>query len=380
MLNLNIDILSEIYTTTLTFFFFLIAFLMFYIVYKGYKKNRYGSSSTFVCGLLFILFGYYNSIKGITHYPFNGFMVWWIGIMLIIFLSFSLIVKKIIKKIDLDNLATANKDNSLIRRYIIAMKKENPYREQISLKMEGIRKIFHLAGLLFILAVFGFFFMPPLASMVNEGIVILIRNTEPVYNFLWGDLSTYPYYIGETQAITYITMFAFVAILVFTIISELIRVLWGPEYSMLNLLTKSVLRNEEHNAVGPQIYLVVGAIFSYILYLEGVVHILTLTAGILIACFSDAAAALIGRGLGKHKVNCLRGQQKSIEGFIAGVGSAYLIGLVTVGPIYALVGAIIFFLLDFFPTYIADNILNPILITIGITLFYHIIGLPIGLF
>ncbi|MBY9008057.1 MAG: hypothetical protein KGD63_15050 [Candidatus Lokiarchaeota archaeon] len=372
------DIVPGIYNTTLTYFFFIISFLMFYIVYKGYKENRYGSSSTLVCAILFIFFAYYNSIKGIAHYPYNGFMVWWVGIMLIVFLSFSLFIRKISKNIDFDNLPSNTKDMSLIKRYIIAMKKENPYREQISMKMEAIRKVFHLGGLLFAVAIFGFFMLPPLAGMVNEGIIYLIQNTEPVYNFLWGDLSTYPYGIGDPLAIYYITLFAFVAILVFTIVPELIRVLWGPEYSMLNLLTRSVLRNEERNAVGPQIYLLTGAIFSFILYLEGAVHLKALTAGILIACFSDAAAALIGRGIGKHKVNCLRGQKKTLEGFIAGVGSAYLIGLFTVGPIYALIAAIIFFLLDFFPTYIADNILNPILITLGITIFYSILSLPIG--
>ncbi|MBN1214377.1 MAG: hypothetical protein JXA99_02935 [Candidatus Lokiarchaeota archaeon] len=376
---INLNIIPELYNTTLTYFFFILSFLMFYIAYKGYKENRYGSSSTLVCAFLFIFFAYYNSIKGLAHYPYNGFMVWWIGIMLIVFLSFSLLISKISKKIDFDKVSNNIKDLSLIKRYIIAMKKESPYREQISIKMELIRKTFHLGGLLFIFAIYGIYMIfPPLAGMVNEGIIYFIKTTEPTYNFLWGDISTYPYAIGDFIAIQYITLFAFIAILVFTIVSELIRILWGPEYSMLNFLTRSVLRNEEYNAVGPQIYLLAGAIFSYILYLEGIVPLNALTAGILIACFSDAAAALVGRGLGKYRINCPRGQKKTVEGFIAGVGSAYLIGVFTVGPIYAIIAAIIFFLLDFFPTYIADNILNPILITLGITIFYYVFNLPIG--
>ena len=99
----------------------------------------------------------------------------------------------------------------------------------------------------------------------------------------------------------------------------------------------------------------------------GLVHILVLTTGILVACFSDALAALIGRRYGKHKVTCIGGDIKSVEGFIAGSGSAFLIGfIILANPIYALIGAIIFFLLDYFPIIIADNILNPIAITLGI--------------
>jgi dolichol kinase len=164
------------------------------------------------------------------------------------------------------------------------------------------------------------------------------------------------------------------------IIPDLIRVLWGPEHSIFHLLTKAVLRKKEYNAVGPQIYLVTGVIFSYILYMFGIVHILIFFAGVLIACFSDALAALIGRSFGTHEVKCLGDQIKTVEGFIAGIGSAYLIGFFTIGPIYAFFGAIIFFLLDYFPTLIADNILNPIIITLTITILYLILPFPIGLF
>jgi dolichol kinase len=71
---------------------------------------------------------------------------------------------------------------------------------------------------------------------------------------------------------------------------------------------------------------------------------------------------------------------KSFEGFVAGIGSAYLIGLICVGPIYAIISTLIFFIIDYFPTIIADNLLNPILITIGIQLSVVLFGLPIGLF
>jgi dolichol kinase len=108
------------------------------------------------------------------------------------------------------------------------------------------------------------------------------------------------------------------------------------------------------------------------------IHIKAVFSGILIACLSDAAAALIGRKYGKHKVKVRSKDTKSIEGFLAGMIVAYLIGLILVGPVYAIIGAIIFFITDYFPIFTADNLLNPIFIPIGIQLFILLLGLPVG--
>ena len=312
-----------------------------------------------------------------------GFMVWWIGIIIVICLSFALMVKKVIKKLQLESQGSTDSINlktSILRRFVLIMTKENPYKKRISFKMECARKSFHLLGLLLIVIFFGLFFLPPLSRIVNENIITFIKDSEWLYNLLWGDINDYPYDKRDFQAIIDITMFVLIAALVLAIISDLIRVLWGPEYSIMHFLTKSILRNKEFNAIGPQIYLISGLIFSYTLYVIGFAHILVFVTAMLIACFSDALAALIGRKYGKHKVKCIGGDIKSIEGFVAGAGSAYLIGLILIGPIYALIAAIIFLILDYFPVVIADNILNPILITLGITIGVILLGFPIGLF
>jgi dolichol kinase len=244
--------------------------------------------------------------------------------------------------------------------------------------MEAVRKSFHLAGILILLCFFGFFFIPPLTQMVNENVLSYSQETESLYNILWGDLKDYPYKKRDFQAVIDITAFILIASLVFMIVPDLIRILWGPEYSILNLLTKPVLRNKELNSLGPQIFLLTGIIFSYTLYMIGFVHFLVVFTGISIACFSDGLAAVVGRFYGKHKVHCIGGNVKSIEGFIAGTSSAFIIGLILLGPIYAIFAAFIFFLLDYFPSVIADNILNPILIIIGITVSILLLGLPIG--
>lgn len=374
---------ENLYTTTFTLFFFVLMCLMYYIGVKGYRaKNSYGGISSILCGVCYLIFGYYNSVVGFFTYPYMGFMVWWIGMILVANLIFTTIIRKSIKKMrgETDTSEVEVKKDSILRRYIRKMTKENPYKDDIPFRMELIRKSFHLSGFLLLIAFFGFLALPPLTSLVNDGVITMIQQLEPSYNFLWGDLSNYPFGFGEFQAVVEITMFALIGALAFAIVSDIIRIVWGPEYSIFNFLTKSMLRNKEKNAAGPQIYIITGFIFSYMLYMAGIIHIFVFFAGILIACLSDASAAIIGKKYGKHKVILRNEEVKSVEGFVAGVVVAYIIGFVFVGPVYALMGAFIFFLTDYLPAVTADNILNPIFIPIGIQFLVFLLGLPIGWF
>jgi len=372
---------ESLYNTSLSLFFFVLMSLMYYIGVKGYRaKNSYGGISSILCGICFLIYGYYNSVIGFFSYPFMGFMVWWIGIILIVNLIFTTIIRRDIKKMRIEikngNKESVNiREKSVLRRYIRRMTVEDPYMEEIPFKMEVIRKSFHLSGFLLVIAYYG------IAYLVNDALKIMLQPGEPVYLFLWGNKSPYPYEFGDFQAVDELIMFALVATLAFVIVSDIIRIVWGPEYSIFNFLTKSMLRNKEKNAAGPQIYIITGFIFSYMLYMAKIIpDVRVFFAGILIACLSDASAALIGRRFGKHKVILRNKDVKSIEGFIAGVVVAYIIGFVFVGPIYAIMGALIFFLTDYLPSVTADNILNPIFIPIGIQLMVILLGLPIGWF
>ena len=371
-------VIDAIYNTTLSFSFFFLTFLMIYIGSKGFKiGNKYGGISTILCGICYLIFGYVNSTARFFPYPYNGFMVWWVWINLLISFIFSLLVKREAKRM---LSASNNEKKSVLRRYVERMTKENQYHKDISLKMEYVRKSFHLMGILLLIAYFGFFFLYPVTLIISDSVIDLIHQIQPAYELVWGPLSLFPYVPGDSQAVIDLTMMALIGALFFAIISDSIRILWGPEYSLFNFLTRSMLRNKEFNAAGPQIYIMTGFIFSYMLYMFGVINILAFFTGILIACLSDAAAALVGRSYGKHRVKVRSGDSKSIEGFLAGMIVAYLIGLILVGPIYAIIGAIIFFLTDYLPIYSADNILNPIFIPIGIQIFILILGLPVGWF
>jgi len=374
---------ENLYNTTFTLFFFVLMSLMYYIGVKGYRaKNSYGGISSILCGVCYLIFGYYNSVVGFFAYPYMGFMVWWIGMMLVANLIFTTIIKVDIKRMrrETDNGSVRLKKDSILRRYIRRMTQENPYKDDIPFKMELIRKSFHLSGLLLLIAFFGFLALPPVTSLINDGIIVMIQQFEPSYNFIWGNISNYPFGFGDFQAVVELTMFALIGSLTFAIVSDIIRIVWGPEYSIFNFLTKSMLRNKEKNAAGPQIYIITGFIFSYMLYMVGIIHIFVFFSGILIACLADATAAIIGKKYGKHKIILRHGEVKSVEGFVAGVVVAYIIGFVFVGPVYALMGTLIFFLTDYLPAVTADNLLNPIFIPIGIQFLVFLLGLPIGWF
>ncbi|MFX1417502.1 MAG: hypothetical protein ACFE9N_01135 [Promethearchaeota archaeon] len=372
------------YNVTLSLSFFILMVFMFRIGRKGIKaNNKYGGISTILCGFCFLIFGIYNLFFRFFVYPYNGFMVWWIGMNLVIALIFSKLIKRATYKISLENedskLESGKKP--VLRRYVERMTQENPYSDNITFKMEVIRKTFHLMGLLLVLAYFGFFnLLFPVTRIISDSVIDLIHNIQPAYELIWGPIELFPFGIGDFEAVIYLTMMALIGALMFAIISDLIRIIWGPQYSIFNFLTRSMLRNKEINATGPQIYIITGFAFSYMLFMAGIINILSFFSGVLIACLADAAAALIGRRYGKHKIRVRSRDYKSLEGFLAGTIVAYLIGLIIVGPIYAIIGALVFFLTDYLPIYTADNILNPIFIPIGIQLFIFLLGLPVGWF
>ncbi len=372
-------IVDAYYNIALSLSFFILMGLMYVIGIRGYRaNNRYGGVSSMLCGACFLIFGVYNSVYRFYPYPYNGFMVWFIGMNVILNFSFYRVIKRVMKKMKTEG--EGAKKKSVLRNYIIRMTKEDPYVTDIPFKMELIRKTFHFSGLLLLLGFFGIIIIPPVTQIINDSVIVLIHQVEPSYNVLWGDIANYPYTFRDPQALIDLTMMGIMGSLFFAIISDIIRVLRGPEYSLFNFITKSMLRNKERNAAGPQVYIITGFMFSYMLYMAGLLNIFAYFAGILIACFSDAAAALIGRRYGKHKVHHRLREPKSIEGFLAGVIVAYVIGLIFLGPIYAIVGAIIFFCTDYFPAFTADNITNPIFIPIGFQIMIWILGLPIGWF
>jgi dolichol kinase len=159
---------------------------------------------------------------------------------------------------------------------------------------------------------------------------------------------------------------------------DFVRIFSSPDYSIFRNLLKSVLREKEVISVGPQVLLVLGALTSFFGATIGLYSYEIAVSATLTACIADGFVAVLGRRFGKHKIHVFTGEEKSIEGFIIGFISSYLCSMIIIGPFYALFAAIIFVLLDIFSSHIADNLLNPIFLALGVWVVSVIFNIPIG--
>ena len=375
---------AKIWNTMLTFTLFLSGVFLVAVARRARNANNtYGAVSTAISAILIFLFAFVNNVWGLFPgkdgsleggYPLNAFFIWWVGIILAVYLGYTF---KVWRKDQKE--ARQHRDDQDAYWELFRNQDKNLYQADISVKMEGVRKAFHLAGLLLVASFYGLGFIGPVTAIVNNNALNHIYNVDPTgYMFLFGPQSLYSYFLNDPQANQDFTFFALLATLAFVLIPDIIRANWATRYSLYNRLTGKVLRGKEYKAAGPQVYLIVGVCFSYLLYMRGAYPVNIPMAAALVACFSDALAALLGRKWGKRQVKCPGGKIKTLEGFVAGVGSAYLISLIFVGPILALVAAGVFFLLDYFPNPVADNLSNPILISLALWAVAAWGGVPIG--
>ena len=142
-------------------------------------------------------------------------------------------------------------------------------------------------------------------------------------------------------------------LLIIYLISECIRIN-GYAFPMLGSITKSSIRKTEEKGIayGP-VTLILGACISLILfpaYISSTV--------ILIVAFSDTAATLIGKKLGRHRVPY--NKKKSIEGSMAALIVAFLCGYIYLPLFPALVAAFSSTIIESLPLKSLDNLFMPI--------------------
>ncbi len=382
---------AKIWNTMLTFTLFFSGIFLAAVARRAYKAgNTYGAVSTALSSIFILFFSFVNNVWGLFPgiqgaledqpggleggYPLNAFFVWWIGGTLAVYLGYAAKMRLKDKKE-----ARLHRDDQDAYWEMFRTQDKSLYQADISVKMEGVRKAFHLAGLLLVASFYGLGFIGPVTDIVNTTVLNHIYNVDPNgYVLLFGPQDLYYYFQSDPQVLRDLTFFALLGTLTFVLFPDIIRANWATRYSLYNRLTGKVLRGKEYKAAGPQVYLITGVSFSFLFYMYDFYPVEIPFAAALVACFSDALAALIGRKWGKKKVNCPGGKIKTLEGFIAGVGSAYLISLIFVGPILAIVAAVVFFLLDYFPNPVADNLSNPILISIALWVITAWGGVPIG--
>ncbi|MBN2155917.1 MAG: hypothetical protein JW776_07730 [Candidatus Lokiarchaeota archaeon] len=326
---------------------------LYIISYRGFKKkNLYGGFSTLSCALFLSFFGLYGIFLPLFPWPYGPFFV--IVIFIILIVNFIIwIIRKILNKTE--------------------EKTEQQYKKDLTLKGEYLRKISHLVG---ILVPIGYYWVYP---FLNNWIYSFISGIgKEFYEVLWGDISLYPYSSFDPNAPGELILFTLWISLMFFLVPEFIRLLVRPEYSIFHGILKSVLRAKEYVSIGPQVLLILGAVFGFFLSSLGLYSYEIAVSATFTACLADGLVAVIGRRFGNHAVKLINGDKKSLEGFIAGFLSAYVFSMIILGPIYAVFAAIIFLILDIFPIPIGDNLLNPILLSIGVWGMQILIQLPIG--
>jgi dolichol kinase len=332
--------------------------LLYIISYRGFKiHNLHSGFSTLASAILFTFFGIYDLIIGLFPWPFGPLFLIISLIIITLQILFVFIRKKQLKKIPTESSSYKGISN-----------------ENFSSKQEFLRKMFHLAG---ILVPIGYYWVFPLIN----GLVIKSLNTtggRAFYEFLWDNVEYYPFLLNDLNTSGELMYFTLWCVLIFAIVYDFVRIFTRPEYSIFRRLLKSVLREKEVISVGPQVLLVLGALTSFFGPTLGWYSYEIAVSATLTACIADGLVAVLGKRFGKHKIRVFNGEEKSIEGFAIGFISSYLCSMIIIGPFYALFAAIIFVLLDVFSFHIADNLLNPILLALGVWSVSMIFNIPIG--
>lgn len=229
--------------------------------------------------------------------------------------------------------------------------------EGLTFKYEIIRKLTHfvIVGVFLVYFYFGPYFM----VKFNQAMALAPR--------FWG-ISDFG--IPEQQYGQYFAVFWILIAFFGLATADSVRIL-KPNAYPLKKVNRILRKDELHAKLGPHIAMTVGVLA--IVLTIGPYAPSVACAAIAIGCFGDAAANIIGKKLGRHKIR----KGKTLEGLIGGAVVSFIsafafliyedlfttISRVQLGHIalVALGGTLTFVFVDFFSPSISDNLLNPFL-------------------
>ncbi|MFW9771385.1 MAG: hypothetical protein ACFFB4_15460 [Promethearchaeota archaeon] len=230
--------------------------------------------------------------------------------------------------------------------------------EKLPLKYEIYRKLTHLV----VLGIIFFYFT--LGFLVQHLFVYLF---ELLPSFL-SDLFFSVYYnIADQMIFTQYLVVCLVGIcLIGFFTAEIIRIL-KPDYYPLKSVNKILREKERHMRFGPHISMGIGCFSIIIVYgLIQPIGPLIICTSMTMAIFGDMTSNLFGRILGRNKI---RNTNKTYEGLIAGIITAFISGiivLILLNGLYfvnlqgilllPLIGALIVGVLDYFDLEVDDNL------------------------
>ncbi len=145
----------------------------------------------------------------------------------------------------------------------------------------------------------------------------------------------------------------FVAVAAFALLLDLARLLRPGVRRHFERAFAPMLRGAEHRRISGATTLAIGFMAAVVLFPRAAA-----VAGLLLAGLGDAASALIGRSLGRHRFPW----GKSLEGSFAFLAVAFVIawGVPGLAPLAALAVALALALLEVAPLPFDDNLLLPV--------------------
>jgi dolichol kinase len=244
-----------------------------------------------------------------------------------------------------------------------------------STKQELKRKIFHFFSILYNAT----WVVQPLIFFGVTFVYSIIANTttaEDYFNtfLLFEDAQTNQILINGLIAQFFIILCTFF----FNANAEIMRLRFEGYGYPLKKTIRTTRRFTETLDISASILLLLGLEVSTLILTYGsqyrIAGIYAQMAVVSISVLSDMAAALVGRRWGKHKWPFVKG--KSFEGSAAGFVVGFFSALVFVGPILALIGALVFVFTDVFlaKLNISDNASNPIILALVFKLLIFLVS------
>ncbi len=220
--------------------------------------------------------------------------------------------------------------------------------DDLASRNEGLRKLFHLSGFLIVLAYYVV--MPAITPLVD----------------------IFHHFADPSDGPAVITLFTMCCGVVVSMYLDTQRILFGEEYGIRHV--NIILREKEIGSPAAQTFLLASSVAAWIAGiafrpLNDEMAMAIPLVSIVMATFADGMAAIVGKAKGKHKVKRPFNQVKSVEGFITGFLTALSVAFVFLwqfegGWIIAIIAAAVFLLIDYISLPIADNALNPIIVTL----------------
>ncbi|MCS7373445.1 MAG: hypothetical protein NDF53_02135 [archaeon GB-1867-097] len=134
-------------------------------------------------------------------------------------------------------------------------------------------------------------------------------------------------------------------------------------YFPFKFIIRKVVRDEERWKFGAHIYFFIGSILAFIISFFNENAII----GIMCMVFSDAAGAIVGVTVGKHRIS--RRGRKTVEGAVAGGAVAFLTVYIMMKNLVAsIVLATVYIIVDSLNININDNLLLPVCFTLALNI------------